>query len=183
MLTFALNSKICYNKYNLLCFTQQSAEKILIIFSGGAAYNLQMIFQEGTEMTEKTIYLSEEDIKLLAFVLLKNPFGWKETPSTKKVILANPESLKKTRLFDCASSFKGTGHAEWEYILAGWLISAAGKSIETGDECDISQLFNTTLLASNDAYFTPKQIYNHLIHFFTIQEETKDVLKLVINVA
>lgn len=141
-------------------------------------------------MAEKKTYISNADKVILKMALGSNDYGWDErTEPKKRVILTNPEAVKDTRLMSYVSAFKGTGHAEWEFLMAEFMIEAVGEALDTGKECDITVLFNTDFLAGarkNGGYsrrFTKDQVYKHIIKCFTIQEESAELLKLSINVA
>lgn len=121
----------------------------------------------------------------LGIFLSSRDYGW-NTPdeSHKKVILTNPRDCKeKICLMGMVSAWRGTGHSEWEALLGGWFIQAVLDALENdADEADITHLFNRDLLASNDRIFTKDQVYDHLIKWFDIVEETEDTLKLRIHI-
>ena len=121
----------------------------------------------------------------LRIFLRSNDYGWTEPDkSHKKVILINPLDCKeKICLKGMVSAWRGTGHSEWEAILGVWFIQAVLSAIEkNANEADITRLFNHDLLASNDRVFTQEQVYNHLIRWFDIIEETDEVLKVKIHI-
>lgn len=117
----------------------------------------------------------------LDFILRDKTYGWSEPDKGhKKVILTNPFDCKeKICLMGMVSAWRGTGHFEWEAILGGWFIQAVLDSIEKNiNEADITHLFNRDFLASGGRVFTQARVYNHLIRWFEIVEETDEVLKL-----
>lgn len=133
----------------------------------------------------KESYLSSMDQLGLGIALRSDDYGWEERQEPqKKVILTNPEELHGVELAQLVSLFRGTGHSEWEFIMSAWMIDAIGKSIDTGEPCDITIIFNTSFLASprkkGEDYrrFTKEQVYNHIIKFFNIEEETDTTLRL-----
>ncbi len=138
------------------------------------------------EQNEKKSYISSSDQLTISVALNSNDYGWEaRTTPDKKVILTNPETLKDYGIMAYMSLFRGTGHTEWEVIMGMWMIDAIGEALETGNECDITIVFNTEFLAAprkkGDDYrrFTKEQVYNHLIDkIFIIQEETDDKLKI-----
>ena len=139
-------------------------------------------------MAEKN-YMSESDQRVLDYALRRGDFGWEERAEPeKRVVLTNPESLEGVGIMSYVKAFRGTGHVEWEFIMATWMIDAVGKALETGDECDITVVFNTEFLAApkrkGDDYrrLSKEQVYEHLIKLFTIQEESEDMIKVAINV-
>ena len=145
--------------------------------------------EEGNAMAEKKSYMTESNQSILGFALRSGDYGWEEREEpARKVILTNPEALKDFSLMSLVSGFRGTGHAEWEFLLGAWLLEAVGEAIETGNECDITIVFNTNFLAApkkeGDDYrrFTKQQVYDHIIKFFTIQEENQEFLKIAVNV-
>lgn len=122
----------------------------------------------------------------LLWVFLKSEdYGWTEPDKGhKKVILTNPLDCKeKISLMGMISAWRGTGHSEWEAILSGWFIQAVLEAIEqNANEADITHLFNRDFTASNNRVFTQAQVYDHLIKWFDIVEETDEVLKLKIHI-
>ena len=121
----------------------------------------------------------------LELFLSTHDYGWSvPDPSHKKVILVNPLDCKeKISLMGLVSAWRGTGHSEWEAILAHMFILSVLNAIESGEnEADITLLFNRDFTASKDRVFTKEQVYNHLIGWFDIVEETDEVLKLKIRI-
>lgn len=113
--------------------------------------------------------------------LKSKDYGWTEPDeSHKKVILTNPlDCREKICLKEIVFAWHGTGHFEWEAILGGWFIQAVLDAIEKNvNEADITHLFNRDFLASCNLVFTQTQVYNHLIKWFDIVEETDEVLKV-----
>lgn len=124
-------------------------------------------------------------LDMLSLFLASQDYGWTDPDEThKKVILTNPADCKdKITLFGLVSAWRETGHSEWEALLAGWFIDAVLKAITNGEsEADITHLFNRDFLARNGRTFTAQQVYDHIIKWFDIVEETDDVLKLKIHI-
>lgn len=121
----------------------------------------------------------------LGILLASRDYGWtKPDESHKKVILTNPLDCKeKICLMGMISAWRGTGHSEWEAILAGLFIQAVLDAIEKNvNEADITDLFNRDFIASHDRVFTQAQVYNHLIKWFDIVDETDKKLKVRIHI-
>lgn len=124
----------------------------------------------------------EDDIALNAG-LRSNDYGWKEKPF-KKVILLNVSDCQRISLTKLMKMWSRTGHVEWEYLLVGWFLMQVDEAVKEGqDEADITILFSRELSASRDRVFSQQDIYNHLIKWFDICEDTDDVLKLALHVA
>lgn len=121
----------------------------------------------------------------LGILLLSKDYGWSNPDEThKKVVLTNPDACKeKISLMGMVSAWRGTGHSEWEAILGAWFIQAVIDAIENeSHEADITHLFNRDFLASRGRKFTQQQVYEHLIKWFDVVEETDEVLKLRIHI-
>ena len=113
--------------------------------------------------------------------LASNDYGWNEPDkSQKKVILTNPKDCeKKITVTWMVSAWRGTGHAEWEVLLGAWFVQAITDALkENRNEADITHLFDRDLVGSRGRIFTRAQVYAHLIKWFTIVEETDEVMKL-----
>lgn len=124
-------------------------------------------------------------LEQMSFFLRSGDFGWsKPDESHKKVILTNPLDCKgKISLMGMVSAWRGTGHSEWEAILGGWFVKAVVDAIkQNADEADITDLFNRDLLASKDRVFTKEQVYDHIIKWFDIVEDTDELLRLRIHI-
>ena len=121
----------------------------------------------------------------LGILLSSRDYGW-TTPdkSHKKVVLTNPRECKeKICLMGMIFAWRGTGHSEWEALLGAWFIQAVLDALENdADESDITHLFNRDFLASRNRVFTKEQVYDHLIKWFDIVEETEDTIKLRIHI-
>ena len=114
-------------------------------------------------------------------IILNNDYGWKELEMThRKVMLVNPaECQEKVTIYGLISAWRGTGHAEWEALLVMCFFDAVTSACEKGEaEADITCLFNGDFYASGGRIFTSKDVFNHLIVWFDIVEERKDILKL-----
>lgn len=119
---------------------------------------------------------------LMQAALISKDYGWKMVPH-KKVTLVNPRDCANLDILTLASIWNGTGHSEWEYIMAYALLYPTSKAIKSGrSTADITGLFNRNLLASKNRVFTSKQIYDHIIKWFEIVSDTEDELKLKIKI-
>ena len=126
-------------------------------------------------------YLSSGDRTTMGIVLRSGDYGWTEPLTTRKYYLTNPKDVMKFDLFTYMSAFRGSGHSEWEAIWGWFLKDAAGRSIATGERCDISAIFNRDFLARNDRKFTRQQVWDHIHTFFKIESETEDEVVLTLN--
>ena len=90
--------------------------------------------------------------------------GWTTPNKNVKVILVNPEDCKeRITLSMIAKSWEGTGHKQWEVLLAGWFIKAVLEALDQNKkEADISLLFNRDFLAEGK-YFSKKEVWEHLV--------------------
>ena len=129
----------------------------------------------------KQSYLSGADRMSLGILLGSNDYGWTTPNTTRVYILSNPEDAVRFDLMSYIATFRGSGHSEWEGLWAMCILESAGKSVETGEPCDISALFNRDYLARNDRKFTAEQTWNHLKRFFTVVSETEDKVVLRLN--
>ncbi len=112
-------------------------------------------------------------------------FAWKTRENeTKKVILVNPKDCeKKITLSSMMAAWRGTGLSEWEAILAGLFVYAVVEAVNKDEEeADITNLFNRDYKAAGDRIFTKEQVYDHLIKWFDIVEETETTLKLKLRI-
>lgn len=122
-------------------------------------------------------------LTMLRGFLLSDDYGWELQPY-KKVTLTNvADCANKISVMSMMSAWRNTGHCEWEALLAGWFVNQVVEALEKDEkEADITMLFNRDLLATRDRVFTQKQIYDHIIGWFDIVEETDDELKLAIHI-
>ena len=118
--------------------------------------------------------ISEEDNKkwgldILAIALRSQDFGWGNiTVPEKKYILTDLHLYEgKIDIQSLAAHWRETGHSEWEYLLAAWLINSLIDALKKGEkQADISKLFICDLLASRDRRFTKEQIHKHIMLSF-----------------
>lgn len=80
-------------------------------------------------------------------VMNLDSIGWIYGQPEKTYILTDINNLKgKVGIWTLMAAFKGTGKAEWEFLIGYYIMVALRKAWKTGeDEADISQLFYTTL--------------------------------------
>ena len=117
----------------------------------------------------------------LSIFLNGRDWGWeKPDENHKKVILVNPDDCReKINGMGLISIWRGTGHSEWEALLAKWFIEAVKTAIENGEkEADITHMFNRDFLASKNRVFTKEQVYDHLIKWFSIVKDSDEELKV-----
>lgn len=139
-------------------------------------------------MAEKKNYLTSNEQRALNFALSNRDYGWEPYVERKRFILTNPEEAQSVEYMAWVSAFRGTGHAEWEFLMAAWMVNAIREALETSGECNISRVFNTEFLASprneGDDYrrLKPEAVYNHIIKYFTIKKESENEVRLAANV-
>lgn len=117
----------------------------------------------------------------LRFLLMSHNYGWEtKEENTKKVILVNPKDCEeRISLIRVMAAWRGTGHTEWEAILAGLFVNAVVEALSKDEEeADITNVFNRDYKAAGGRSFTKEQVYDHLINWFDIVEETETILKL-----
>ncbi len=126
--------------------------------------------------------MTREDDALLNVGLRTGDYDWQEKPF-KKVILLNVSDCQRISLTKLLKMWSGTGHVEWEYLLAGWFLMQVDEAVKEGqDEADITILFSRELSASRDRKFSQKKVYDHLIQWFKICDEGKKELKVRLRV-
>lgn len=143
-----------------------------------------------TEKTKEKDYMTDEERKYIGMVLYYGgqDYGWEKYEEKRHFILTNPEAIKDFHVAPFASNFRNTGHYEWEVLIAMWLLEAARKAIDEGGECDVSKVFNVTLLArpkrqgEDCRRLTPEMIWDHLKRFFDVVEESKNSCKITARV-
>lgn len=122
--------------------------------------------------------------ELATNLMFSNGYGWKQKPF-KKVTLTNVKDCEnKISVLSVAASWNGTGHYEWELLLASNFVRPVVEALLNGsDEADISTIFRCELLhASGERVFSQEAIYGHLIPFFEIESETDEELRLAIKI-
>ena len=117
---------------------------------------------------------------LVYFLLKSGDYGWNMPDKNhKKVLLVNPKDCeRKITLMGLVKAWRGTGHSEWEAILANWFIVAVVTAIDEDTEADLTNMFNRDFLASRDRVFTKQQVFDHLIKWFEIVSEDDETLEL-----
>ncbi len=126
--------------------------------------------------------MTREDDALLNVGLRTGDYDWQEKPF-KKVILLNVSDCQRISLTKLLKMWSGTGHVEWEYLLAGWFIMQVDEAVKEGqDEADITILFSRELSTSRGRVFTQQAVYNHLIKWFEICDENGQELKLALHI-
>lgn len=119
----------------------------------------------------------------LMFVMESHDYGWEVKPF-KRVILTNVKDCEnKISVLSVAALWQGTGHYEWELLLAANFVRSIVEALENDEnEADISKIFGCELHASRGRVFSQEQIYKHIIPFFDIKSETDEELRLAINI-
>ena len=139
-----------------------------------------------TEKTKEKDYMTDVERRDIGNVLYYggNDYGWDKYEEKRHFVLTNPEDIKDFPVIPFAANFRNTGHYEWEVLIAMWLLEAARKSVAEGTECDVSKVFNITLLArpkhqgEDFRRLTPEMIWNHLKRFFVVVEENDSFCKI-----
>ena len=103
-------------------------------------------------------------VDMAGIYLRSNDFGWETDETAKKVILVNPLQCKeKVNFMGLVSAWRGTGHAEWEALLAYWFLTPVIEAIEKDEEeADISNCFNKELQSSKGK-MSKEQVFAHII--------------------
>lgn len=125
------------------------------------------------------------ELGALRFLLMSGNFSWKtREDETKKVILVNPKDCEeKISLTSMMAVWRGTGHSEWEAILAGLFVSAVVEALSKDEEeADITNVFNRDYKAAGGRLFTKEQVYDHLIKWFDIVEESETTLRVKLRI-
>jgi len=125
-------------------------------------------------------------MNMLGIALNSGDYGWTDPVELpKKYILTDLECYKeKVSVFGLSSCWRETGHAEWEYLLAGIFVGSLLEAWENGAEVlDITKLFNRDLTAKNNRVFTKEQVTAHILPFFTKVTEDDSNIYLKLNVA
>ena len=134
---------------------------------------------------QKEMEIYDYELGALRFLLMSGNFAWETRENeTKKVILVNPKDCeKKITLSSMMAAWRGTGHTEWEAILAGLFVNAVVEALSKDEEAaDITNVFNRDYKAVGGRRFTKEQVYDHLIKWFDIVEETETTLKLKLRI-
>ena len=123
---------------------------------------------------------------VVGFFLRSNDYSW-TSKNSKKVILVNVKECKnRVNVLNLCSLWRGTGHSEWEVLLADWFVEAVLEALKSNkSDADITCLFNKDLKASGGRIFSQEDVYYHIIPSFQIVENNEDEMKvkLLINVA
>lgn len=141
--------------------------------------------QESKRCEESAVVPYDYELGALRFLLMSGNFAWEtREDETKKVILVNPKACEeKITLTSMMAVWRGTGHSEWEAILAGLFVNAVVEALSKDEEeADITNLFNRDYKAAGGRRFTKEQVYDHLIKWFDIVKESKTTLKLKLRI-
>ena len=106
-------------------------------------------------------------------------YAWKEVPY-KHVILTNPKELiGHVSGEDLMARWHGTGHAEWEAILALIFIHSVKEAEKNDlDEIDITDIFSHDFQASNNRKMSAEDVRKHISKSFKVVEETPDLIRV-----
>lgn len=156
-------------------------EKIITVFDA----LFSKLFEEKKPETETPAEVLESikydthnyGLETANILLASGDFGWEIKPFKKTVLLANTDKCaNKLTLMGMFAQWHGTGHSEWECLLAVWFIEAVKEAFKSKECADITILFNRDLTSAAKGTFTHKEIYNHLIKSFEIISEDKDTI-------
>ncbi len=111
----------------------------------------------------------KSDSMMIGFTLSTRDYGWEVTQTCPKILLSNTQeciSNPSINAWNLMSCFRGTGHCEWECILAMFFMEALLEAEEKGKEADITSLFNRNFMASGNKTFSSAQVARHLERWF-----------------
>ena len=136
-----------------------------------------------TETTEENDILAryEKDKIFVDLKLSSKDYGWSNPDESVKVLLVNPATCADSSVFttwNLMSMLHGTGHSEWEAIIADMLMLAVCEWYKNGakadEPADISRLFNRDFLASGNRMFTKDMVSTHLNRIFNTEKIDAD---------
>ena len=85
---------------------------------------------------------------VLNYEMMSKDIGFEDfNKNPRRVVIVNPNDAVNLRLMDYATALQGTGHTEWEYMLAFLLVNSIRKAAAVGDEADISKMFDKSYTA------------------------------------
>lgn len=118
-------------------------------------------------------------LDMIGIILWEQDYGWNIKPF-KKVTLVNPKDCEnRIDLMGLVAIWRGTGHSEWEFLLAYWFIKAVLEALNNGeDEADISMMFDRDFTASNNRILKQEKVHKHILPYFEKVSNTEDELKL-----
>ena len=139
-----------------------------------------------TPETKNIFERYESDKLVVDLTLSSNDYGWGKTDENIKVKLVNPSACVENPEFstwNIMGMLFGTGHSEWEAILATVLMEAvcnwAKNKEENADETvDISAMFNRDLISAK-SIFTKSDIDKFLCRIFKTERIEPDGTKFV----
>lgn len=139
--------------------------------------------RRATETTEENDVLAryEKDKIFVNLKLSSKDYGWSDPDESVKVMLVNPASCADNSRFttwNLMSMLCGTGHSEWEAIMADMLMFAIcewyKKGANVDEPADISMMFNRDFLASGGRKFTMDQVKEYLKRIFNTEKIDED---------
>ena len=115
--------------------------------------------------------------KFLLTILSSNDYAMYNIPH-KKVVLCNPQDAKITGI-GLLSIWRGTGHVEWEALLAYLFIQHLKKAENHNlREVEITDMFSYDLNASKNRKMTAEQVNKFLSKNFEVVEETAEEVRV-----
>lgn len=135
--------------------------------------------------------ITDEDIRkwgldVLSIAMRSNDYGSDNIVEPPKRYLLTDLHLYegKINISNLAAHWRETGHSEWEYLLAAWLIYSVIDAMKKGEKhADISIMFSRDLLATRERRFTKEQVYKHIISSFDVVNEDSESIYLRLRIA
>jgi len=124
-------------------------------------------------------------LSFLNIGLASKDYGWTDPEVLpKRFILVDIENYReKVSVRGLASAWRGTGHSEWEFLLAGIFVSELLDAYDAGEhQVDITKMFDRDFLARNDRKFSKEQVREHILPWFEVTE-VEDAFYLRLKVA
>ncbi|MDR0978750.1 MAG: hypothetical protein LBL91_02260 [Lachnospiraceae bacterium] len=119
------------------------------------------------------------DEQIFNSIMRSDDYGYtKPQVGHKKYILTNvEETSQRITLEKLAGYWAGTGHVEWEYLMAFILIQEVLKAYEAGTkEADLTELLGRDFSARFDRTFSKEKVWEHIQSSFEIvREDSKNI--------
>lgn len=139
-----------------------------------------------TPETKNIFERYESDKLVVGLTLSSKDYGWSSSDKSIKVKLLNPSACADNPEFstwNIMGMLNGTGHVEWEAILATVLMEAVcnwkkNKDNSKDETADISDMFNRDLLSSKKI-FKKKDIDKFLGRIFKTERIESDGTRFV----
>lgn len=119
-----------------------------------------------------------DESHMMMILKMSNDYAWKILVPKEKFILVNPQELfNYVTANKLMANWSGTGHIEWEALLAYLFINFL-KEAELKDlnEIDISPLFYIEMYASGNRKMTAEQVRNLIMPSFKVLKKTSEFI-------